>query len=182
MLGYGPPKEGRMPVVDADGHVEESVAMFGLLDKEYYPRRPLPLTFDTDTVYGGWNAVWFIDGDTYPKVVGRGGSRFVTPTTMELAKQKPVSIAAQELTDVPARLRDLDRMGIDYQVIYPTLFLTTTAEDVELETALLRTYNTFMAEACANSGGRLRFAALVPIRDVQASVRELRRANELGAA
>ena len=32
-----------MTVVDADGHVEESVAMFGRLEKEYYDRRPLAL-------------------------------------------------------------------------------------------------------------------------------------------
>jgi predicted TIM-barrel fold metal-dependent hydrolase len=170
-----------MTVIDADGHVEESPAMFNFLEKEYYARRPLALGFDRDTVYGPNNAVWFIDGKTYPKLVGKGGVRFVTPTIMESARRKPVSIPAQELTDVEARLRDLDRAGIDRQVVYPTLFLATTTDDIKLEAALFRAYNGFMADACSKSGGRIKFAAIVPIRDVEESIREMRRARGLGA-
>jgi uncharacterized protein len=168
-------------VIDADGHVEESSAMFAHLDPEFYPRRPLAVDVARDTAYGDWNAVWLIDGKTYPQIVGRGGSRFRTPTSMDGARTKSVSIPAQELTDVPARLQDLARMRIDQQVIYPTMFLTTTADDVALEAALMRAYNSFLANACRQSGGKLHFAALVPIRDVEESVRELRRARELGA-
>lgn len=171
-----------MTVIDADGHVEESLAIFNFLEKEYYPRRPLVLKFDTDTSYGINNAVWFIEGQTYPKMFGRNGVIFSTPTPMEAAKRKSVSIGAQELTDVEARLADLDKLGIDKQVVYPTLFLTTTAEDVELEGAILRAYNSFMADACAKSGGRIKFGALVPVRDVAESVKELRRARGMGAA
>jgi len=50
-------------IIDADAHVEESEAMFDRLDKEFRPRRPLPVRFATDTVYGKYNAVWLIDGD-----------------------------------------------------------------------------------------------------------------------
>lgn len=170
-----------MAIIDADGHVEESEAMFSLLEKEYYERRPLALALDKDTVYTPYNAVWLIDSKVYPKRFGKGGFGFATPTLMERAKQKPVAIPAQELTDVEARLRDLDRVGIDKQVIYPTLFLTTTVDDVKYEAALMRCYNNFLAHACAQSRGRLAFAALVPIRDSEESVRELQRAKGLGA-
>jgi predicted TIM-barrel fold metal-dependent hydrolase len=170
-----------MTVIDADGHVEESPATFSFLDKEYYGRRPLAVAFERDTVYGPKNAVWLIDGKTYPKFVGKGGVIFRTPTLMELAKEKTASIPAQELTDVDARLRDLDKVKIDKQVVYPTLFLTTTTEDIHLEAALMRSYNSFMADACSRSRGRIGFAALVPIRDVEESIRELRRAKGLGA-
>lgn len=170
-----------MRVIDADGHVEESAAIFERLEPEFYPRRPLALGFGTDTVYRSSNAIWLIDGKAYPKLAGKGAVTFVTPTLMESAKRKSASIPAQELTDVEARLRDLDRAGIQQQVIFPTLFLTTTTDDVELEAALFRAYNTFMADACAPSGDRLKFAALVPIRNVPESIRELKRARDLGA-
>lgn len=170
-----------MQVIDADGHVEEGAALFGRLEPEFYPRRPLPVSFATDTVYGNGNAVWLIDGETYPKRFGKGAVLFSTPTLMETAKLKTASIPAQELTDVDARLRDLDLMGIEQQVIFPTLFLTTTTDDIELEAALLRAYNSFMADACAASQNRLKFAGILPIRDVAASIRELQRAHELGA-
>lgn len=170
-----------MVVIDADSHVEESESMFGFLEKEYYSRRPLAVGFAKDTAYGNHNAVWLIDGETYPKLVGKGGTIFRTPTLMDSAKLKRESIAAQEMIDVDARLKDMDRMGIDKQVVFPTMFLTTTADDLKFEAALLRSYNNFMADRSAASSGRIRFAALVPIRDVNESVRELRRANGLGA-
>jgi predicted TIM-barrel fold metal-dependent hydrolase len=168
-------------VIDADGHVEESVAMFSRLEPAFQARRPIALEFDPDTAYGRYNAVWLIDGQVYPRPVGRGGILLGTPTLSQRAKMKPVTIPAQELTDVEARLRDLDAAGIDKQVVYPTLFLTTTTEDVKLEAAFYRAYNDFMAEARQRSNGRVNFAALVPIRDIQGAIVELRRAKEVGA-
>ena len=169
-------------IIDADAHIEESVAMFERLDKEFQPRRPLPVRLDRDTVYGRYNAVWLIDGETYPKLVGKGGTIFRTPTLMEAASQKRESIGAQELIDVPARIRDMNKVKIDTQVVFPSLFLTHTAEDLKLEAALLRAYNSFLGECATASKGRIRFAALVPIRDVAESIKEIKRAARIGAA
>ena len=169
-------------IIDADAHVEESQAMFDRLDKEFHDRRPLPVRFDGDTVFGKYNAVWLIEGETYPKLVGKGGTIFRTPTLMEAASLKRESIGAQEMTDIDARLKDMDKVKIDTQVVFPSLFLTTTAEDLRLEAALLRAYNSFLGECSAASKGRIRFAALVPIRDVDASIKEIKRAAKIGAA
>lgn len=170
-----------MVVIDADSHVEESETMFSFLEKEYYSRRPLAVGFAKDTAYGNHNAVWLIEGEVYPKLVGKGGTIFRTPTLMESAKLKRESIGAQEMTDVDARVKDMDRMGIATQVVFPTLFLTTTAGDLKLEAALLRSYNSFMADRCGASKGRICFAALMPIRDANESIKELQRAAKLGA-
>src|SRR5262249_4545047 len=43
-------------------------------------------------------------------------------------------------------------------------------------------YNTYVGEACAKSKGRVRWAALLPFRDPEAAVKEMRRASELGAS
>ena len=169
-------------IIDADAHVEESEAMFEYLDKEFYPRRPLAITLKDDTVYAKYNAVWLIDGETYPKLVGKGGTIFRTPTLMEAASLKRESIGAQELTDVEARLKDMDKVKTDMQVVFPSMFLTTTTEDLKLETALLRAYNSFLGDCSAKSKGRIRFGALVPIRDVDASIKETKRAAKIGAA
>jgi predicted TIM-barrel fold metal-dependent hydrolase len=169
-------------IIDADAHVEESEAMFERLDKEFRPRRPLPVRLENDTVYGKYNAVWLIDGETYPKLVGKGGTIFRTPTLMAAASLKRESIGAQELTDVGARIKDMDKVKIDTQVVFPSLFLTHTAEDVKLEAALLRAYNSFLGECATASKHRIRFAALVPIRDVGESIKEIRRASKIGAA
>lgn len=167
--------------IDADAHVEECTETWYHLDAEFYQRRPLPVLIDRDTPYGANNAFWFIDGKAYPKLAGRGLNTFATPPISEYARAKPFSVGAQTLTDMKARLADMDRMRIDCQVVFPTLFLTALCDDVKLEAALCRSYNSWMAECCGRSGGRVRFAAVVPMRDVAESVRELRRAKERGA-
>jgi uncharacterized protein len=156
--------------------------MFEYLDREFYPRRPLAVPLPPDTVFRKYNAVWLIDGETYPKLVGKGGTIFRTPTSMEAASLKRESIGAQELTAVEERLKDMDKVKIDVQVVFPSMFLTTTSEDLKLEAALLRAYNSFLGDCFAKSKGRIRFAALVPIRDIDASVREIQRAAKIGAA
>src|SRR5262245_21825886 len=113
-----------MMVIDADAHVEESQAMFDRLDKEYYDRPPLPVRFDDDTVFGKYNAVWLIEGETYPKLVGKGGTIFRTPTLMEAASLKRETIGAQELTDIDRRLKDMDKVKIDTQVVFAILFVS----------------------------------------------------------
>ena len=162
-------------IIDADAHIEESEAMFERLDKEFRPRRPLPVRLERDTVYGRYNAVWLIDGETYPKLVGKGGTIFRTPTLMEAATQKRESIGAQEITDVPARLRDMDKVKINTQVVFPSLFLTHTADDLKLEAALLRVYNSFLGECAAASKGRIRFAVRYPPGTVSRSACHRRR-------
>ncbi|MFN8534715.1 MAG: amidohydrolase family protein [Dehalococcoidia bacterium] len=161
-----------MPVIDADAHVEESAACWQYLPERLRPRRPMPVTFPLDTDYGEWNAVWVIDN----KVRHNAAS----PTTMAVAAKKGAEIGAQELTDLPGRLADLDRLGVTVQVLYPSLFLGNVAEDVELEGALCASYNSFLANACAQGEGRLAYAAVVAWRNPNAAAEEIDRVARLG--
>jgi uncharacterized protein len=170
-----------MHVVDADAHVMESEATWDYLDPAWRAHRPIPLAFDRDTVYQDWNAVWLIEGQVHPKMTGRGWHVFATPMQQAAAQAKAATIGAQTLTDVPARLADMDLAGIQVQVLLPTVFLSTLAEDVRLEAALCRSYNRFVAQACAQSGGRLQYVAVLPWRDVAAARDVLREAHDLGA-
>ncbi len=163
-----------MEVIDADAHVEESVATWQYLDPAYHSRRPIPVTFPPDTSFGDFNAAWVIDNKL------RQSS--ANPTSMRIAQVKGVTIPAQELTDVTARLADLDRFGISRQVVYPSAWIGCLAEDAELEAALARSYNRFMAEQCRQSHGRLLYAVVVPFRRPQAAIEELRHARAAGAA
>ena len=170
-----------MRVIDADGHIIEPPEMFGEVPKEFYPRRPIPVYLPTDTERGNFNGCWIIEGKTFPSMTRQGFTIFFIADD-EQAKNRDVSMESQTLRDVEARLRDLDRFEIDVQIIFPTLFLASVAEDVKLEAALFQTYNTYLARACAQSKGRLRWVALVPFRDSEAAIQEVRRAKELGAA
>ncbi len=169
-------------VVDSDTHIAESQGMWQSFSAELYPRRPALVTGPTDTLYGRKNAFWLIDGNIFPKPAGKGGFSLITPSESEFQRTRgDIAVACRECTDVPARLRDMDRLGVDVQVIYPTLFLVYLTDDVELEIALCQAYNQWMANVWAQSHNRLRWTAVLPLRSIPASVEQLRQAREHGA-
>src|SRR5687768_17568803 len=120
---------------DVDAHVEESDATWGYLDPRYAERRPQAIVVDDRKNLFGQNAFWLIDGASVPRVTGRGLSFFGTPTASRFARAKPFSIGSQELTSVAERLADLDRYGIDRQIVNSSLFNTQLTADVAFEQA-----------------------------------------------
>jgi uncharacterized protein len=167
--------------IDADAHIEESLDTWKYLDPRFGERSPQPVVVQDRPPMFGHHAFWFIDGAAVPRVGGRSMSFFATPTSSRSAKRKPFSIGSQELTSVEERLADLDRYDIDWQVVNPTLFNTQLTPDKAYEQALVTAYNTWISEQCAKGGGRLRWTAIMKLRDVEAAVRELHRVSELGA-
>ncbi len=180
--GGAPAGGSATQVVDADGHVIEGEALFATLEEAFHPHRPLPVSLPPDTPWGEANGVWLIEGKVLPNIGGVGGrTTFSVPGTQRSLKSA-ASVGDQTLEDVEARLAALDRFGIDRQVVYPTMFLVNAIQNVALEAALFRAYNTYLADACARSHGRLKWAAPVPFRDPRAAVREIQRVSDLGAA
>jgi predicted TIM-barrel fold metal-dependent hydrolase len=160
-----------MRMIDADSHVIESEECWQYLDPAYHARRPIPVTVPADTSFLGWNAFWLID-----RKVRHFGA---TPATSVIAKKKQFNIGIQQITDVPSRLAEMDRMQVEKQVVHPSFCLSTMTEDPELEAALMRSYNSFMADKCRKSGGRIFFNAVVPFRSPDVAVEEIRRLRKL---
>jgi hypothetical protein len=172
----------KIGVVDADSHVMEVPETWSFLAAEYRDRRPVVASL-SESLPGlaGMDHLWFIDGRLTPRPMGRGATISGTPLEMSFARRKIFSPGSQGLTDVAARLRDMDGWGIDIQVLYSSIFIHETTEDVGLEAALMRSYNSWIAERCAEEPDRLKWAAVVPIKDVPRAVAEVRRARRLGA-
>lgn len=171
-----------MMTFDVDSHVEESLGTWKYLEEKFAGRRPIPLTVEDRPSLMGQNSFWLIDGAVVPRVSGKGLSLFGTPTTSRHARAKPFSIGSQELTDIEARLRDLDKFGIDTQIINSTLLNATLSPDVEFEHALCRAYNSWIAEICQTTSGRLRWNAMIRLTDIPEALEELSRVEKLGAA
>ncbi|HLI27327.1 MAG TPA: amidohydrolase family protein [Chloroflexota bacterium] len=168
-------------VIDADSHVEECEQTWQFLEPPYAARPPLVVDKRGAPGLTVQDAFWLIDGHTYPRLRGRGTTVYATPPVSTLAYAKPFSIASQTLSDVHARLEDLDRAGIDIQVLYPTVFLERLSSDDAYLTALMRSYNTWLAARCAEAPDRLKWAAVMPLHSVPDAIAELRRTRELGA-
>jgi predicted TIM-barrel fold metal-dependent hydrolase len=123
---------------------------------------------DEGSTRPGYTRHWFIDGHLSIRRI-RDDRR--TGTTVE----------ARELHNVGTRLRHMDELGVDVHVMYPTLFLTYLTSSPEMQVALCKSYNRWLADRTAESGGRLRWVAVLPMLDIEAAVDELRWAKDKGA-
>ena len=86
---------------------------------------------------------WFMDGKLASRRI-RDDSRSGTTTE------------TRELKDVAARVRDMDNLGVETQVIYPTVLLNEMTRRPELDVAMCASYNKWLYDRCDESGGRMR--------------------------
>jgi len=169
-------------IIDADTHISEGAAMWALMDQAMQPRRPILMQVPDDTWYGNRDAFWLIDGEIYPKPAGRGSFALVTPSEQKVqAGRKDSTPATREMTDIKGRLADMVKLNTAMQIVYPTLFLVYNTTDKELEVALCRAYNRFLAQACAQSGGLMKWVVVLPLQSMNAAIDEIRFAKANGA-
>jgi predicted TIM-barrel fold metal-dependent hydrolase len=169
-------------VIDADTHISEGASMWALMDQAMQPRRPIMLSVPEDTWYGNRNAFWLIDGEIYPKPAGKGSFALVTPSAQKVqAERKDSTPATREMTDIEARVADMDKLSTAMQVVYPTLFLVYNTKDRDLEVALCRAYNRFLAQACGQAPERIKWVAVLPFQSMSVALDEIRFAKQNGA-
>src|ERR1044072_7609069 len=169
-------------VIDADTHICEGEAMWALIDRPMQPRRPIMLSVPDDTWYGNRNAFWLIDGEIYPKPAGKGSFALVTPSAQRVQEgRKDSTPQTRQMTDIRGRLADMDKLHTEIQIVYPTLFLVYNTRDRELEVALCRAYNRFLAHACSQSRGRMKWVAVLPLQSMDAAIDEIGFAKQNGA-
>jgi predicted TIM-barrel fold metal-dependent hydrolase len=86
--------------------------------------------------------------------------------------------------DAAQRLREQDQDGIDAEVLYPPVFISRFIENIsdkEAYLAMVRAYNTFLAEDfCSVAPDRLIGNAVIPTTGLEDALAELKRAKELG--
>jgi predicted TIM-barrel fold metal-dependent hydrolase len=168
-------KEKTMGAIDADAHVIETEQTWSYLegDERRFTPQLLRQTFGGDVLSNEGFAVrdfWVIEGRAFGKDRNVG-----TDTPRE----------SREMLSVNTRLAHMDELGIETQVLYPTLFLRPVVQEAERERALCKSYNRWMADIWRQGNGRLRWVAKPPLRlldKAPAEIRlELARAKENGA-
>lgn len=82
--------------------------------------------------------------------------------------------------DAHRRLEELDRDGIDVQIVCATPVLFAYGRPAEHAAECARIFNDAALELCANSHGRLQALAQVPLQDIDASCTEVSRAMRNG--
>ena len=127
-------------IIDADGHVTETIESLRKHLKQQYRNRPLMNSEAWDRTFGGTL-----------------GKRNEDPKT---------------------QLADMDKDGIDIQVIYPSHLSLNVEKEADLALDIARAYNDWLAEFCATNPARLKGVAMVALHDIDAAIQEARRAVE----
>src|SRR5882724_5511734 len=173
-------------VFDADAHGSLSPAMWETLPKEYAVRRPRPVDISDATGLGNYSAGWLIEGRLEPHAFGPGAQQANTPRLImpEFGADTSRAICSPgsvSLTDIPARIGDLDRMGFDSQVLFPSTLYAHMTDDPGFEAALYRSYNRYVGSQCQQAPKRLKWAGLLPMRHQPEAFAALEEMQRLGA-
>ncbi len=149
-----------MGVIDADAHVIETERTWSFMLEE--DRR-----FAPELLFSNRNGIeyWRIDDRVFPN--------------SNLGLNVPEE--SRDLSDVASRLAHMDSLGIETQVLYPTLFLRPLTARADVELALCRGYNRWLAEIWKLGKGRLRWIALPPLRSMDRAIEEINLAKASGA-
>lgn len=164
-------------VIDADAHVVETEHTWDYLDASDKKFRPQLFQSAGD----GSAQYWFLDG----KIVG-----FRNPTLSEqeleaLSKETGRTLQtaqeARELRDVELRLRHMDKLGIDLQVLHNTMWIARVAERADAEIALCMAWNRWVADVWKQAKGRLLWSCVVPAMTIPEALQQIRFARENGS-
>ena len=153
-----------MVVIDSDAHVLETNHTWDYLLESERDMRPRIVPTPNDSLSGGES--WLVDGTYIGKArnVGHDTSR-----------------EAREMEDIKARLKHMDELDIDIQVLYPTIFLRPFTRRPEVELAVTRSYNRWLIDIWKKAPERLRWVAVLPLLSMDKAIEEARFAKENGA-
>jgi len=162
-----------MGYIDADAHVIECEETWDYLDPS--ERQFRPVAVEVPATVGGKDPIrLYLIGETLCR-------RFPTDCRGVMGGAG-YSGDVSHLENPSVRLRDMDAVGIDVQILISTNFIAAEIDNPLAEAAITRAWNRWMADRTADSGGRLRWAVVPPIRTMDRALAELEFGKAHGAA
>jgi predicted TIM-barrel fold metal-dependent hydrolase len=151
-----------MRVIDADAHVIENESTWDyMLESEGQFKPKIVAATNTKDPFD----YWLVDGRIIPR--------------SNVGRELPV--AAREMTDVSLRLKHMDELGIDCQVIYPTFFITPISRRPDIDLAVARSYNRWMADIVRQQPERFSWVLVPPLQNLEHLSDELKFGKKTGA-
>jgi predicted TIM-barrel fold metal-dependent hydrolase len=170
--------EQRHFVIDADSHVVEPMSVWTDYVPAPYRERAPKLVDDAGTDWLVCEGIRLMSS-AHMSGLTRGDASL--PVDESLPESHWDTDVVKGGYDPEARLVDMDTDGIDVGIVYPTVALTLyRVEDRELVGALLRAYNSWLADFCAAAPERLHGVGALVADAPETSVAEIERCRELG--
>ena len=165
-----------MRIIDADTHLIETSAIWEHMANSERASKPQAIELAEGVmvppVQQPTTSVWVIDGQLYART---------NLDVIESYSKGQVKPGALAMTDPGERLKAMDKQGVDVHVLFPSLFLGLAPDSPDVELALTRAYNRFLADRCSGSGGRLRWVMLPALKSMGKTLEEIAWARRQGA-
>ena len=160
-----------------DAHVVENERVWDYLEAGEEKYRPT-LVAEPDNPE---RQHWVLDGEDL-------GPKFPSPNEKQseehvkrFGREVGTPVEAREVSDVTQRLRHMDALGIDVQVLYNSLWLRPLTRRPEVEIALCWSWNRWLADVWKLGANRLRWTCVVPALTPTEAAPQIRFAKEHGA-
>lgn len=169
-------------IIDSDAHVIETDATWDFLAPSDQRFRPVMVA--RGEVCDGVPAPkrgWLIDGKVRGFALSVASAEELADRSQRAGRQMVTPPGASDLSDVAARIRHMDALGVDIQVCHSSLFIEQVSDRPEIEVAICRAWNRWMADASAQGKGRIRWSCALPLLSMTDALDELRWARDHGA-
>lgn len=166
-----------MPLIDSDAHVVETDHTWAYLEPSEQKFRPRLIRPGGDDM----TEYWLVDGKL------RGLARRVvtadgfTALSRQSGRNMSTPQEAREMENVATRVAHMDELGVTVQVLYPTIFIQQVTDRAEIEVALCRSYNQWVASLCADHLDRLRWNCVLPLLSMDDALEQLEWSRQRGA-
>lgn len=167
-------------VIDADAHVLETEETWEYMERSDHKYRPQVVTLPNPRS-GGTQEHWFIDGKVRRRKPVSLTEQQLASQSERLGRNVVTSPDAREMRDVSLRLKHMDLLGIDVEVLHNTIFIERAADHPAAEVAVYRGWNRWMAEIWKQGQGRLRWTCMAPTLSMSDAIDEMRFSKQNGA-
>ncbi|MBI3329859.1 MAG: amidohydrolase family protein, partial [Nitrospinae bacterium] len=165
-------------MISADSHVIEPRSLWvERVNKQFHDRAPRVVRNPN-----GRKGEWFICEGLEPRPASLAFAAGKDPSEYsEFQKATNYDDGIPGGWEAAPRLKDMALDGVEAEVIYTTLgFRLFGLLDEPFQRELFRVYNDWLAELCSYDSKHLLGLALIPLLDVEAGVKELRRCARMG--
>jgi predicted TIM-barrel fold metal-dependent hydrolase len=164
-------------VIDADAHVVENERVWDYLEASETKFRPTLIAAADNPE----RQHWVLDGENLGPKFPSPNERQSEEHVKRFGREVATPVAARELGDVAQRLRHMDELGIDVQVLYNSLWITPLTRRRDAEIALCWSWNRWLADVWKLGKNRLRWTCVVPALTPEEAIPQIRFAEEHGA-
>src|SRR6201988_939685 len=170
--------QNHLPIIDADAHVIETERTWDFMEPSERKFRPRLFYSPEDETRQYWGIDDKIRGFRFPTLSEQQLREF----SQRAGRNLETPQAARELDDVDLRLKHMDELGIDIQVLHNTFWIERITTRADAEVALCRSWNRWLADISKQSRGRLFYSCVVPAMNIDEAIAEVKFAKGNGAA